>query len=320
MSATNPPYKVVRDMFASLLSRSTLLVAFVATVSPSSAGTQPNVRVLMLSEHPNEATHRIYVKGSIVTTLRFEKPVDAERTKVLGWEGRLEPLAVVRDKVLLDPLHDLNADEAIPLLVTLMDGTEVSFLLRPPGIKEWAWTDQQVQVFKARDSYAAIHAELTRARQENSTLTEENERYRSEEISEDHALAALLASGALAQTPFKVADRFSGRDEGATIGVRLFQGKGKAAVVLTIKNLDSEHSWRMTSAQLKTKEGGHERRVAARTTFREIVPGASGVVALVVDESAFLENGKWTSLFLEIYRQDGLRQALVQLDPALVAR
>jgi uncharacterized protein (TIGR02268 family) len=307
-------------MFASLLSRSPLFLALVATVASASAGTPPNVRSIVLSEHPNEATHRVHVEGAIVTTLRFEKLVDPERTKMLGWEGRLEPLAVVRDKVLLDPLHDLNVDEAIPLLVTLVDGTEVSFLLRPPGTQKWAWTDQQVQVFKEHDSYAAIHAELTRARQENSTLTEENERYRNEETSEDHALAALLASGALAQTPFKVADRFSGRDEGATIELRVFRGKGKAAVVLNIKNLDPEQPWSMMSARLRTKEGGHERRVATRATFREIVPGASGAIALVVDESAFLEDGKWTSLFLEIYRQDGLRQALVELEPTLVSR
>jgi hypothetical protein len=33
-----------------------------------------------------------------------------------------------------------------------------------------------------------------------------------------------------------------------------------------------------------------------------------------------MEDGKLTSVFLEIYRQDGLRQAFVQLDPDLVAK
>ncbi|EPX56664.1 hypothetical protein D187_008006 [Cystobacter fuscus DSM 2262] len=260
------------------------------------------------------------MKGAVVTTLRFEKPVDPDRTKMLGWEGRLEPLSVVRNKVILEPLHDLNADEAIPLLVTLADGTEVSFLLRPPRRQAWDWADQQVDVFKDRDSYAAMHSALQRALEENGTLTEENARYRKEETSEDHALATLIASGALAQTPFKVVDRFSGRDERATVEAKVFKGKGKAAVVLTIKNLDPEQPWSMTSARLVTKDRGDERAVAIRTTFREIAPGASGVMALVVDKSAFLEEGHWTSLFLEIYRYDGLRQALIQLDPYLVAR
>jgi hypothetical protein len=239
---------------------------------------------------------------------------------MLGWEGRLEPLSVVRNKVILEPLHDLNADEALPLLVTLVDGTEVSFLLRPPRRQEWAWADQQIDVFKDRDSYAAMHSALQRAIKENGTLTEENARYRKEETSEDHALAALLASGALAQTPFKVVDRFSGRDEKTTVRARVFQGKGKAAVVLSIKNLDPEQPWSMTSARLVTKDRGEERVVAIRATFREIAPGASGVMALVVDKSAFLEEGQWTSLFLEIYQHEGFRQVLVQLDPYLVTR
>jgi uncharacterized protein (TIGR02268 family) len=307
-------------MHAPLLLRSTLLVVLVATDSLANERDQVAVRPLLLSEHPDEDTHRVDVRGAVVTTLRFEKPVDPGKTKMLGWEGRLEPLAVVRNKVILEPIHDLNADEAIPLLVTLVDGTEVSFLLRPPRPQERAWTDQQVDVFKNRDSDAAIHSVLERAIKENGALTEENARHRKEETSEDHALAALLASGAIAQTPFKVVDRFSGKDAGATVGAKVLRGKGKAAVVLTIKNLDSERSWSMASARLVTKDRGDERVFATRATFREITPGASGVLALVVDESAFLEEGKWTSLFLEVYQHDGLRQVLVQLDPYLVAR
>jgi uncharacterized protein (TIGR02268 family) len=307
-------------MRASLLLRSALILVLVATNTLANERDQLSVRPLLLSEHPDEETHRVYVKGAVVTTLRFEKPVDPDKTKLLGWEGRLEPLSVVRNKVILEPLHDLNADEAIPLLVTLVDGTEVSFLLRPPRRQERAWTDQQVDVFKDRDSYAAMHSALQRALEENGTLTEENARYRKEETSEDHSLAALLASGALAQTPFKVVDRFSGRDERATVDAKVFQGKGKAAVVLSIKNLDPDQPWSMTSARLVTKDRGEERVVAIRATFREITPGASGVMALVVDKSAFLEEGQWTSLFLEVYQHEGFRQVLVQLDPYLVAR
>ncbi|WNG17394.1 DUF2381 family protein [Cystobacter fuscus] len=307
-------------MRAPLLLRSTLLLVLVATNTLANERNQPAVRPLLLSEHLDEETHRVSVKGAVVTTLRFEKPVDPDKTKMLGWEGRLEPLAVVRNKVILEPLHDLNADEALPLLVTLVDGTEVSFLLRPPRRQEWAGADQQVDVFKDRESYAAMHSALQRALEENGTLSEENARYRKEETSEDHALAALLASGALAQTPFKAVDRFSGRDEKATVRARVFQGKGKAAVVLNIKNLAPEQPWSMTSTRLVTKDRGEERVVAIRAIFREIAPGASGVMALVVDKSAFLEDGQWTSLFLEVYQQEGFRQVLVQLDPYLVAR
>lgn len=295
-----------------------LLLTLVA--SAALAGDKLAVRPVLLSEHPDDATHRVYVKGQVVTTLRFEKPVDSNKTKMIGWEGRLEPLAVVRNKVILEPVHDLNDDEGIPLAVTLMDGTEVPFLLRPPGRKEGAWTDQQVDVFENRESYAAMHAALQAALQKNEALTEENQRYRKEETSEDHALAALLASGAVAQTPFTMADRFSGKDDDAEIDATVFQGKGKVAVVFKIKNLASEQSWSLKSARLLTKESGHERAVAVRATAREIIPGGSGVIALVADDSAFIEDGALTSLFLEIYRHDGLRQAFVQLEPTLITR
>jgi hypothetical protein len=72
--------------------------------------------------------------------------------------------------------------------------------------------------------------------------------------------------------------------------------------------------------RLVTMTSGLERKVAVRSTVASIVPGASGVIALVADGSAFNENGVPTGLFLEIYRHDGLRQAIVQLDPDLMTR
>jgi hypothetical protein len=38
---------------------------------------------------------------------------------------------------------------------------------------------------------------------------------------------------------------------------------------------------------------------------------------MVVDRREFQEEGKLTSLLLEIYGRDGIRQAFVQLDPHL---
>ncbi|MBZ4334904.1 DUF2381 family protein [Corallococcus interemptor] len=299
--------------------RTGLLSLFVATAAVARDG-EPVIRPLLISEHPSDATHRVYVRGQVVTTLRFEKAVDTNRTKLLGWEGRLEPLAVVRNKVVLEPIHDLADDEGIPLIVTLVDGTEVAFLLRHPGWKQSDGADQQVDVFKDPESYASMHAALLRALKENSALTEENERYRKEEVSEDHALAALLASEAIAQTPFKLADRFSGKDDESEVDAQVFQGKGKVAVVFKVKNTHSQKPWSLKSARLVTKDGGHARAVAIRVTTREITLGGSGVVAAVVDNSAFKNEGVLTSLFLELYRQDGLRQAIVQLDPSLLTR
>ncbi|MBZ4421253.1 DUF2381 family protein [Myxococcus sp. RHSTA-1-4] len=303
------------------------LIAFLVASSAAQARDErdkPSVRPIMLSEHPTDCTHSIYVKGQVVTTLRFEQLVDASKTKMIGWEGRLEPLAVVRNKVLLEPIRDLNRDEGIPLVVTLADGTEVPFLVRPSWRKkDGGWpptTDQQVDVFKDRESYAAMHAALMNALKEKEALVEENQRYRKEETSEDHALAALLASGAVAQTPFMVADRFSGKDTDAEIDATVLKGKGKAAVVFKVKNLDQEQPWSVQRIRLVTTDGGRERTVAVRATVREITPGGSGVLAIVADGSAFIDDGALTSLRLEVYRHDGLRQAFVQLDPTLIAR
>ncbi|EPX61196.1 hypothetical protein D187_000979 [Cystobacter fuscus DSM 2262] len=260
------------------------------------------------------------MKAQVVTALRFEKAVDPDKTKMLGWEGRLEPLAVVRNKVILEPLHELASDEAIPLVVTLVDGTEVAFLLRPQGLREWGWADQQIDVFKDRESYAAMHDALMRSFDENDALKEEVARYRQEEHSGDHALAALLTSGSLAQTPFKLAGYVTGKDDAADVNATLYKGKGKAAVVFRIKNLSSEQPWIMTSARVLTVAKGQERAVATRSLPSRIDPGESGVVAIVADRSAFMEDGKLTSVFLEVYRNDGLRQAFIQLDPDLVAK
>ncbi len=238
---------------------------------------------------------------------------------MLGWEGRFEPLLAGGNKVVVEPLRDLDIDERVPLIVTLADGTEVAFLLAPPSLEE-SFTDQQVNVFKDRESYNAVLSSLYDALGRERVLEEENKRLRKEETSEDHALAALLASGAVAQTPFLIADHFSGKDENAHVVATVFQGKGKVGVVLKVKNLDPAQPWSLKSARLVTKASGNERMVAVRSSVRSIVPGASGVVALVVDRSAFVDDGELTSLLLEVYRHDGLRQAIVQLDPHLVAR
>lgn len=300
-----------------LLPRSVFLLPLVASTALASDG--PCVRSLLLSEHPRDVTHRVSVQGQVATTLRFEQQVDPSKSRMVGWEGRIAPLGVIQDRVVLFPTHDLDADEGIPLVVVLSDGTEIPFLLRPPALGD-AKVDQQVDVYRNREGHAAVHAALLDALKKNDALTEENQRYRAEETSEDHALAALLAAGAVSQTPFVIADHFSGKDDETDTDATVFQGKGKVAVVFKIKNLGLARAWSMKTARLLTRIGGQERPVAVRVTRHEIVPGGAGVVAVVADGSAFLEDGKPTSLLLEIYRHDGLRQAFVQLEPILVAR
>ncbi|WP_163998604.1 DUF2381 family protein [Pyxidicoccus caerfyrddinensis] len=293
--------------------RCVLLLCLAAVVASAQDRDKANVRTLLLSEHPDDATHRLYVKGQVVTVLQFDQLCDPVRTKLLGWEGRFEPVGVVGRMVLLKPLRDLADEEAIPLLVTLVDGMEVPFLLRPVALEGRRWPDQQVNVFKDRGSYDAVSSALNDALKDKRRLEEQVERYRKEETSEDHALAALLASGAVKQTPFKVAHRISGRDDGATLDVILFRGQGKAAVVLKVKNLDPEQSWSMKTVRLVTESTGIDRAVAFRATASSITPGSSGTIAIVADRSAFVEEGTLTNLLLYVYRHDGAQQAFVPL-------
>jgi hypothetical protein len=62
---------------------------------------------------------------------------------------------------------------------------------------------------------------------------------------------------------------------------------------------------------------GDKRPFALRANRDEIAPGESGNVAVVVDRSAFKTGTGYAKLILEIYREDGWRQAYVLLDESL---
>ncbi len=66
-----------------------LLVLLVASVSGAKEREvrEPIERTIILSEHPRTEASKLYVGGRITTVLRFEKPCDPARTKMLGWEG-----------------------------------------------------------------------------------------------------------------------------------------------------------------------------------------------------------------------------------------
>ncbi|NMO17742.1 DUF2381 family protein [Pyxidicoccus fallax] len=300
-----------------LLSQLALLLVLVASTATARDREKVTVRTLLLTEHPSESAHRVYVSGQVATVLRFEQPCEPSRTKLLGWEGRFEPLLVGGKKVVIEPLRDLAPDEDVPLLVTLADGTEIAFLLRPPSPESWGRPDQQVNVFKDRESYDAMLSTLYDTLQQKRQLEQEVERLRTEETSADHALASLLVSGASKQTLFQSKQTWFVEDADSDIMVTVYSGKGKAAVVVNIKNRDPVHSWRLSKSRLSTVEGGDVRPVALRAERPEIPPGKSGSFAFVADRSAFLSKGRPENLILEFFRQDGLRQGYVVLDHRL---
>ncbi|WP_338262588.1 DUF2381 family protein [Corallococcus caeni] len=293
---------------------------FILVAAPAMAGPRERaqVRTLVLSEHPDDAAHRLYVAGQIVTVLRFEQPCDPLKTKLLGWEGRFEPLLVAGKRVVIEPLRALAPDESVPLLVTLADGTALSFLLRPP-VEESGRADQQVDVYKDRESYQALVSVLTRTLRAKNALEEENARLREEETSADHALAALLVAGAGAQTPFKRQHTWRGYDVDAQLSMTVYSGKGKAAVMLSVTNQSESRTWRLSQTKLFASSNRAPRTVAIRAERESIAMGQTGAIAFVVDRSAFLNpEGRFEELALEIYQHDGRLMAAVLLDPQLV--
>jgi uncharacterized protein (TIGR02268 family) len=293
------------------------LVVLMASTALAQAREAAVVRTFFISEHPEQEAHRVGVTGQVATVLRFEQPCDAARTRLLGWEGRFEPPAVFGKMVVLVPLRDLAEDERVPLLVTLADGTEVPFLVGPPREQD-GLPDQQVNVFRNRESYDAVLSALYDSLGREQKLRSENERFRKEETSPDHALAALLISGELRQTPFRVVRKWLFKEPDAELNIHALSGKLKAAVLVTIKNHDPRLPWSLKEVRLMTSPGGQVRTAAMRASSPVILPGKEGRLAFIVDRSAFMDEGRPTPLVMELFRHDGLRQALVVLDPRIV--
>jgi len=120
--------------------RSGLLLVLLASVAMAREPSDPVlIRTLKVSDHPAYSTHAIYVAGLVATVLRFEKDVDAANTRLLGWEGKFQPLVVGSNKVVLEPLRDLDREESLSLLVTLVDKTELAFLIKPKSHYDGVW-------------------------------------------------------------------------------------------------------------------------------------------------------------------------------------
>ncbi|XXF77227.1 DUF2381 family protein [Myxococcaceae bacterium GXIMD 01537] len=278
------------------------------------------IRTLKVPAHPSQEAPSIYVAGQVVTALRFEAEVEPTKTKFLAWEGRFETPLVGGKKVVLEPLRDLGEGEALPLLVTLVDGTEFTFLVRPQRSEDWGWIDHQVNVFKDHDSYNAVLSSLYDSLKRERDLREENERFKKEENSVDHALATLLASGEVQKTPFRRKRFWRSKNGDMDTRVELFEGPGKAAVVVHLKNTDYGGPWTFDSAYLTRDFTSYTARpFALRMDRDEIAPGQSGKIAVVVDKSAFqTDGGQLVDLALQIFRGDGLLQVAVAVDHSLL--
>lgn len=298
--------------------RNVLLLRFALTLVlvADTAGAEERqslVRDVFVRGEPADTPHHVFVAGGVATVLRFEKPCDGARTKLLGWEGRFEPLLVGGKKVVLEPLMDVSPEDRFLLLVTLEDGTEVPFTVTA---REGA-VDHQVNVYPDPDTPSALRASLARARSRERHYREEAERYRAEKTSVDHALAALLAKGTVKLTPFRHHRSWRFLVDGAEIEVMTYNGRNKVGVRFRVTNEGLSIPWKLREVRLTTASTSEERPFALRMEQEEIARGATGNFAVVMDEQAFESKSAKSGLdklVLEVFRSDGLQQVSVVLE------
>ena len=295
--------------------RSILLVALVASIA-SAKDREPQIRNVILPNGPDQVARPVYVAGEVATVLRFETEVDPTRTKIEGGEGRFEPLGVAGNLVVLVPLYDLTPEDRIPLVVTMMNGKQWPFTLTA----EKASVDHQVNLLWDRDNDRYLRASLANALVRERLYREKVEQYE-EENTVDHALASLLAKGAIKLTPFRERKSWLLKDEGEGTEIQVFvytsKSRDKAAVVLSVQNHDPE-PWSLLEARLRAASNEEKKKpFAMQTSEAFLYEGARGRVAFVIDAHAFDASGGPERLVLEIFRQDGLKEAVVELDPSL---
>lgn len=276
----------------------------------------PKPRNLYVPKDAKSSVPEILVAGGVATTLRFETECEPLRTKLLGWEGRFEPLLVGGRSVLIVPLRGLADGEHFLLQVALADGTLLPFTVTSSK----HLVDGQVNVYPDPESPEAVRKALVEKRKENEALVAENQRQREEQTSVDHALAALLANGQVQLTPFKEHEAWKLNEDGIEMKVSILFPKGavpmnKAAVIFKVTNKSSAGPWELQEARLMTAETFQQPSFAVRMAPISISPGTTGHVAIVTDLESIKENTTDTRLVLELFRNGGRRQAQLVFTP-----
>jgi uncharacterized protein (TIGR02268 family) len=300
-----------------------LVSGVVAAQEASGFVRQPVRRNLFLSKEPNSAVPEVFVAGRMVTTLRFATPCDPDQTRILGWEGRFEPVLCGGLSVVVVPLRELSPDERFLLLVTFMDGSSLPFTLTAGRDV----VDGQVDVFPNPESPDATRAELMEKREAVRALRIENHRYRYEAASVDHALATLLANNQVALTPFRVEEKWRPGESDvpgidAEVSILMPKGraaKGRVAVVFQITNLAPEKPWKLQEARLMDAATLKKQSFALRASTASIAPGEMGRIAVIMDLPPLDSIKTGDMLVLELFRDGGLRQGFVELDLASLA-
>jgi uncharacterized protein (TIGR02268 family) len=305
-------------------------LAILVVAIAASAGAQPEcihrwkpwepqrTGLFFAKDQPDQPVQTVHVAGEVATNLMLPSDVDPAQTKLVGGDGRFEPLMIGGRSVVVVPLRDLASDESFSLVVKLKDGTAIPFNLRAPRHHET--TDGQVDVYLNRDETPAVRHALELVRSRVEELAAENERHLQEELSVDHALAALLAKGKSDLTPFAEAKFKTLKDNEVRIQVITFKRRnrklnpGKAAIAFSVTNQDPKKPWDLDEVRLMSATTGDMKPFASRASSQSIRPGETAMIAVVMDMDAFGSGPESEHLVLELWRATPVaRQAAVEL-------
>lgn len=274
-----------------------------------------------LKDQPGQPVQTVHIAAEVATDLMFPREVNPSLTRLIGGDGRFEPLMVAGRSVVIVPLRDLALSESFSLIVTLKDGMVIPFTLHAPGLRDSS--DGQVDVYLDQEAPAAVRRALVQARGRLEALTAQNERYEQESASVAHAIAALLAGGRSELTPFTEAGgpRVL-HDDGADIRVVTFKPRreeddpGMAVVVFRVTNKDPKVAWALDEVRLTSATSGDAKPFAFRAAARVVEPGKTEAMAVVIDAKAFGPD-RSEHLVMEIWQRLATgyptRQASVEL-------
>jgi len=183
-------------------------------------------------------------------------------------------------------------------------------------------TDEAARVSVSdEDAYRDLRSALAETLKRERALREENERLKADDRSADQSLAALLMNGDMRKVGFRRVSWERLKDGGLDVKVELFSAPRKAATLITLTNGRGNPSWKFGEARVSRNLTSLTAVPFSFTTDRdEIGPGETGKIVVVVDGKAFASAQGLEDLAVQIFRDDGIEELLVNLDRALVQR
>jgi uncharacterized protein (TIGR02268 family) len=291
----------------------------------ASAADAPGFRELLISGQ-EQTPPEIHVTSGEPTLLRFNAPVDPERTRLGACADGFEPLVITGGTLLLQALGAVDGCEHVPLSVVLEDGSEFSLalVLRPEEV------DLHVRIRRAsasegsaespRAEHTACIEESASLREENARLRVDNRRCRRQQEARESTEAALLRVVSEAEekgAPILKSHTLTyplGRMQ-ATVTIYHAAGYMALHVRVTDTAVPPKQPWKLGELRLTRTTGdagtgGDELKLLALRA--ESSPSSRGNVAHIDIVVADIPKGEPVLLRLELTEKDGSRHLLIE--------